>query len=647
MAIKNEADLLLQAIVPRFTPLSVTGLTDDQLTTIANMTALTANNVLTVTEKVTFKTWWDGIVAEYTVLNDQASALGLPTGVRTNYTNSYNALSALVTPWLVNMSIDSVVDGSDFTTDIYDYYEKRQELIAERTNYFAQTAIAGRGVNVCHPRYVVFEEASLPPVAQAGGTVTLDPAIGFYGDGSIKIAATSANAYSYLSSGSNIFNFKITPNKKWIIQARVRCSGVSKVGRLFVRTSSALQYNIAFTTHAVANTWTLVHGIIDLTADNATKALIILNNEGGSGVNMWFDGIMLEEQIGDLTTPSAFHVPPNFQVTYLGDMNATYGAAWGSNIVSQPTDNKLLNELAITNNNLAPALINWSKTTGVTLSTTETLSVDGTSLVFSSSASTKVASIALSALSTNTDYTLSFRVRNTSGSSKTITADLFPDTLPQSQWTILGTDELCTTVWNSASTDMSAPTLRIFAAGSVTGVRIYDVKLEYGAIRTPWSRFKTDLVSKMNKVSPTTYSDFLDQNAITTLGFSQNVNYTSFIDEPISTSVTVDSKGERVLVFITAVHESTRNVTSGTHSMMNLTLVVGGVTIIDNITLMQVPAVAGAYRTILTASKYAYIASPGTGPITYTATIVDDHVVQSGGASRSGNVTLQVMALKR
>jgi hypothetical protein len=186
------------------------------------------------------------------------------------------------------------------------------------------------------------------------------------------------------------------------------------------------------------------------------------------------------------------------------------GVEWPS-LVNRPTDDALLNANMVNNNNMAPALVKWTRSAGISLSTSESLSLDGTSLSFASSASTKVASIFLGSLNTNTDYTLSFRVRNTSGSSnQTITADLFPDTLPQENFTALVGDSLHKVTWNSAHSDMSNATLRFICPPAVSGIRIFDVKFEFGGVRTPWSRYKADIVGVNNPLTGANTPDYVD-----------------------------------------------------------------------------------------------------------------------------------------
>jgi hypothetical protein len=191
---------------------------------------------------------------------------------------------------------------------------------------------------------------------------------------------------------------------------------------------------------------------------------------------------------------------------------------WNANILDRPTDDELLNKRIINNANIAPALIGWSRT-NVGFSSDEILALDRTSISFNTSASTKIAQIYLGDLSGSTTYTLSFRARNTSGSSKTINADLLPDTLPETIFTIPtptadNPTSFHETTWTSSHADMASATLRFYAAAAVNGVRIFDVKFEWGSVRTPWSRYKGDVLGVNNKLAAANISSYFETDAI-------------------------------------------------------------------------------------------------------------------------------------
>jgi len=146
-----------------------------------------------------------------------------------------------------------------------------------------------------------------------------------------------------LSASTAQNNITLQPNTKWILSGYVRCNQASKQGQAYIRRGPNLHSGISFTTSATANTWTRFSGVINLSSASETSAIMRLDNDGGAGCVMWYDGLMLEPLIGTNTAPSPFVAPPNFLELYTGDLNATAGANWATNIAGKPADSALLN----------------------------------------------------------------------------------------------------------------------------------------------------------------------------------------------------------------------------------------------------------------------------------------------------------------
>lgn len=198
------------------------------------------------------------------------------------------------------------------------------------------TQLAGTGVNVLNPRYTTFEEGVLPPfTTHASGTLSQDATAKYFGTKSLKIVTTGISGFWLSPNKVN----NITPNKKWILSCYIYSDTIIAApvwgsAGVHVGISTASGYygtagydgNAAYGTLTIpAGTWTRIYGVLDLTADSNTTCDIRIDSHA-TGKNVWFDGIMLEAQVGNLITPSAYHEPPNFQNTYTGDLNATLGA---------------------------------------------------------------------------------------------------------------------------------------------------------------------------------------------------------------------------------------------------------------------------------------------------------------------------------
>lgn len=195
----------------------------------------------------------------------------------------------------------------------------------------------GKGVNIMPARYATFNEAGLPPVAAFNGTALM-ASVGYFTNKSLRLEATAADGHVYLGTTGTDYNIKLTPNKKWIVSFFVNCSAGSSIsGDVYIRTAdTGTFYNQTFTSSPTANTWVRKSRVFDLTNDSSTLAILRLDCNT-SGQIFRFDGIMIEELIGDVTTASAFHEPPNFQQSYTGALNATYGATIGSNLTGKFT----------------------------------------------------------------------------------------------------------------------------------------------------------------------------------------------------------------------------------------------------------------------------------------------------------------------
>lgn len=100
----------------------------------------------------------------------------------------------------------------------------------------------------------------------------------------------------------------------------------------------------------------------------------------------------------------------------------------------------------------------------------------------------------MSHLRVGTTYCLSFKVRLTSGAGAWLTADLYPDTLPETGFSVTSAAwQTFSTVWTPTAADIGYCALRFFLATAGVAVEITDVKLEEGNTATAWSASPIEL----------------------------------------------------------------------------------------------------------------------------------------------------------
>lgn len=169
--------------------------------------------------------------------------------------------------------------------------------------------LAGTGVNILNNYYSFFPVSTLPDLHKSSTvTVTRETSITYFGVSSLKVSATGADGWVFLGAAIDDYNFKLSPNRKWIASLYVRCNQANKSGQIFLYLSDTTFVSAQFTTGS-ANSWQRLAVSFDLTNSSVQNALFRIDNDGGNGCTMYFDGLMLEEQKGGVTIPSTYSVP--------------------------------------------------------------------------------------------------------------------------------------------------------------------------------------------------------------------------------------------------------------------------------------------------------------------------------------------------
>jgi hypothetical protein len=263
--------------------------------------------------------WSSGILWLYWV-KDTSVLLTTPTRATAfDATNVVLATYAGTTDLVANYG-RTLIDGSKIITD--SITASQIAALTITSNELATGSIStdklsiGSGVNICNSRYCDFEEGSLPTVAGTYNCIVTQDATQYYfGAKSLKMACSGVDAYVWLGATTTDYNIKLSPGKKWIVSAYVRCSQASKVGTFILTdTTGSLFYSPDWTT-GTANTWIRVYGVIDMSSSTQSSAILTFRSYAGSGNNMWFDGIQIEEAWGAATTPSAFAYPGTTIIT--------------------------------------------------------------------------------------------------------------------------------------------------------------------------------------------------------------------------------------------------------------------------------------------------------------------------------------------
>lgn len=240
---------------------------------------------------------------------------------------------------------------------------------------------SGSGVNYVPANYSQFSNGSLPDMSGTA-TITYDTGFSIFGDASLKVSSAGT---VYFASTTAEHPFSFAPNQEWIISAYVKASSANLTGVIGVTTPTGT-YTVPFTTNAVAGDVSRVYGVLDLSADTSTQFNIYLDANSGT---MWFDGFMLEPQVGSSDTPSPYSTttPSSTSLAFVGAWNSAATYRVGLEVTNG--GNYWLSLIANTNSTPSTSNSNWQLVGPVTLDSVQ----DGSSFVrlASSNASGNVA----------------------------------------------------------------------------------------------------------------------------------------------------------------------------------------------------------------------------------------------------------------
>lgn len=173
---------------------------------------------------------------------------------------------------------------------------------------------AGSGQNTVPPEYSTFPTENTTWITITTTSVTRSFPVGSstFAGMWLQLASTAANGTAWLGTSSTGYNASFTAGKKWILSFYGEPGGAGDVGDSFdvlVKSDTGLQKSATLAIVSGVHRYSVV---VDYTGDAGQKCIIGFRFQT-SGTTLKIDRVMLEEQVGPFTTPSAFSTsPPKF-----------------------------------------------------------------------------------------------------------------------------------------------------------------------------------------------------------------------------------------------------------------------------------------------------------------------------------------------
>ncbi|MNJ28083.1 Carbohydrate binding domain protein [compost metagenome] len=171
--------------------------------------------------------------------------------------------------------------------------------------------IGGAGTNLIPAEYSSFTE-TLPAIQKRNTTtVTAEAFSAAYGTHRLKVSdsTTDGNGYFCLYANNEMLNLRLKPSTKYIFSAWVQSGATARTVRLRHRYVNAAgsQVEAHLANLTLTTEWGRISASFTTPAALVDRAeLLIFTTPAAGSQDSWWDGFMIEEQIGANVTPSSF-----------------------------------------------------------------------------------------------------------------------------------------------------------------------------------------------------------------------------------------------------------------------------------------------------------------------------------------------------
>ncbi|MFS0827484.1 carbohydrate binding domain-containing protein [Pseudomonas phoenicis] len=170
------------------------------------------------------------------------------------------------------------------------------------------SAIGGTGSNLMPAEYSTFTDTLPAFRAQGGLSITAQADSSAYSGSLLKVDSSTGSGWMWLAGSPSDFNLRLVSGRQYIASFWAKGSVAHNVAvRLRYQNTSGGETEILVANVGVATDIVRLSLTFTAPAALAGPACIVLFTQSAANAGItWFDGIMVEEKIGEATTPSAF-----------------------------------------------------------------------------------------------------------------------------------------------------------------------------------------------------------------------------------------------------------------------------------------------------------------------------------------------------
>lgn len=179
----------------------------------------------------------------------------------------------------------------------------------------------GSGTNLLPSRFSVFNYANVPSdITAEAGTLSIQSTGGYFGGGYLQFVPGGADRNLYFGTSPTDYNLPAAASGNYIVSGYVKVASGTGTFLLRIRDEDTTTQFGGGTVN-VTTTWTRFEESVTVTGTG--PRFLLRFNDCSANDTFYFDGLMVEERIGDQSVASAFNSRPNPLDTSILEGNIT------------------------------------------------------------------------------------------------------------------------------------------------------------------------------------------------------------------------------------------------------------------------------------------------------------------------------------
>ena len=193
--------------------------------------------------------------------------------------------------------------------DVYGQNSTWHPSLAGTAEYPGPDTRSGSGINIMPNDYTSFEWVGGAPDFNVSNATVIRTTSAWHRNYGIRVTSLVNGGTAWLAPDASTYNIDLQTGSKWIISAYVApTTAATRTVTFTLKTTNGATFTVSGSTASVAGNWTRISGVFDLSS-NADKSARLGISIDTVNIGVDIDAVMLEQQVGPLTGPTAYYSP--------------------------------------------------------------------------------------------------------------------------------------------------------------------------------------------------------------------------------------------------------------------------------------------------------------------------------------------------